>query len=77
MSIAELELVSGAPEYDRTPPADLAAEQAVLGAMLLSKDAIADVVESLKSARLLSTGACDGVRRRSWICTGGASRPTR
>ena len=50
MSIAELELVSGAPEYDRTPPADLAAEQAVLGAMLLSKDAIADVVESLKSA---------------------------
>jgi replicative DNA helicase len=32
----------------RTPPADLAAEQAVLGAMLLSKDAIADVVESLK-----------------------------
>ncbi len=50
MSIAELELVSGAPEYDRTPPADLAAEQAVLGAMLLSKDAIADVVEGLKSA---------------------------
>jgi len=32
----------------RTPPADLAAEQAVLGAMLLSKDAIADVVETLK-----------------------------
>jgi replicative DNA helicase len=32
----------------RTPTADLAAEQAVLGAMLLSKDAIADVVESLK-----------------------------
>ncbi|MGV1006611.1 MAG: replicative DNA helicase [Candidatus Nanopelagicales bacterium] len=33
---------------DRTPPADLEAERAVLGAMLLSKDAIADVVESLK-----------------------------
>ncbi|MGB7982782.1 MAG: replicative DNA helicase [Candidatus Nanopelagicales bacterium] len=32
----------------RTPPADMAAEAAVLGAMLLSKDAIADVVESLK-----------------------------
>jgi replicative DNA helicase len=49
MSIAELELSVGAgPEFDRTPPADMAAEQAVLGAMLLSKDAIADVVESLK-----------------------------
>ena len=31
--------------YDRTPPQDLAAEQSVLGGMLLSKDAIADVVE--------------------------------
>jgi replicative DNA helicase len=38
----------GSPEFDRTPPADLAAEAAVLGAMLLSKDAIADVVESLR-----------------------------
>ncbi len=34
--------------YDRTPPQDLAAEQSVLGAMLLSKDAIADVVEVLR-----------------------------
>lgn len=33
----------------RTPPQDLAAEQSVLGAMLLSKDAIADVVESLRA----------------------------
>jgi replicative DNA helicase len=49
VSVAELELsVGGGPEFDRTPPADLAAEQAVLGAMLLSKDAIADVIESLK-----------------------------
>jgi replicative DNA helicase len=31
--------------YDRTPPQDIAAEQSVLGGMLLSKDAIADVVE--------------------------------
>jgi replicative DNA helicase len=46
MSVAELDL--GSPQFDRTPPADLAAEQAVLGAMLLSKDAIADVVESLR-----------------------------
>ncbi len=36
----------GAP--DRTPPQDIAAEQSVIGAMLLSKDAIADVVESLR-----------------------------
>jgi replicative DNA helicase len=33
---------------DRTPPSDLAAEQSVLGGMLLSKDAIADVVETLQ-----------------------------
>jgi len=37
---------SGAP--DRTPPQDIAAEQSVIGAMLLSKDAIADVVETLR-----------------------------
>ncbi|NNG36843.1 replicative DNA helicase [Nakamurella aerolata] len=34
--------------YDRQPPQDLPAEQSVLGGMLLSKDAIADVVESLR-----------------------------
>ena len=33
--------------FDRQPPQDLAAEQSVLGGMLLSKDAIADVIESL------------------------------
>src|ERR671928_344926 len=37
-----------APEYDRQPPQDVAAEQSVLGGMLLSKDAIADVVEVLQ-----------------------------
>ena len=31
-----------------TPPQDLNAEQSVLGAMLLSKDAVADVIESLQ-----------------------------
>jgi replicative DNA helicase len=36
-----------APEYDRQPPQDVQAEQSVLGGMLLSKDAIADVVEQL------------------------------
>jgi replicative DNA helicase len=34
-------------EFERTPPQDLAAEQCVLGGMLLSQDAIADVVETL------------------------------
>jgi replicative DNA helicase len=39
----------GAETFERTPPQDVAAEQSVLGGMLLSKDAIADVVEILKS----------------------------
>jgi replicative DNA helicase len=34
--------------FDRQPPQDLTAEQSVLGGMLLSKDAIADVVEILR-----------------------------
>ena len=34
--------------FDRTPPQDLVAEQSVLGGMILSKDAIADVVEELR-----------------------------
>jgi replicative DNA helicase len=36
------------PEFDRQPPQDIPAEQSVLGAILLSKDAIADTVEVLK-----------------------------
>ncbi|KKC06174.1 replicative DNA helicase [Mycobacterium nebraskense] len=41
---------SSAPSEDfgRQPPQDMAAEQAVLGGMLLSKDAIADVLERLR-----------------------------
>jgi len=39
-----------APGLDRTPPQDLEAEMSVLGGMLLSKDAIADVVEALRGA---------------------------
>nr|WP_133798595.1 replicative DNA helicase [Kribbella sp. VKM Ac-2527] len=34
--------------FDRTPPQDLAAEQCVLGAMMLSKDAIADCIETIR-----------------------------
>ncbi|HVY08934.1 MAG TPA: replicative DNA helicase, partial [Mycobacteriales bacterium] len=38
----------GHQDIDRTPPQDIVAEQCVLGGMLLSKDAIADVVEVIK-----------------------------
>jgi replicative DNA helicase len=39
---------SGPSDYDRTPPQAIEAEQSVLGAMMLSKDAIADVVEIVR-----------------------------
>ena len=50
MSLAEFEVAPGGypPSFERTPPQDLTAEQGVLGGMLLSKDAIADVVEVLR-----------------------------
>nr|WP_308220211.1 replicative DNA helicase [Kineococcus sp. TRM81007] len=38
----------GSEAFERMPPQDIAAEQGVLGGMMLSKDAIADVVEVLK-----------------------------
>ncbi len=37
-------------EFERTPPHDMAAEQCVLGGMMLSQDAIADVIESLRTS---------------------------
>ena len=46
MSVSELPLPPVDPT--RTPPQDVAAEQSVIGAMLLSKDAIADVVEQVR-----------------------------
>ncbi len=48
MSVSELHAVPEDRGPDRTPPNNFAAEQSVLGAMLLSKDAIADVVEVLR-----------------------------
>ena len=39
----------GGPTFDRQPPQDITAEQSVLGGMLLSKDAIANVVEVLRT----------------------------
>lgn len=35
-------------DYERQPPQDIAAEQSVLGGIMLSKDAIADVIEILR-----------------------------
>src|SRR3954452_2609411 len=48
VSIAEFQGAPSTGELMRTPPQDLAAEQSVLGGMLLSKDAIADVVEVVR-----------------------------
>src|SRR5436305_6900969 len=40
---------NGGQAFDRQPPQDITAEQSVLGGMLLSKDAIANVVEVMRS----------------------------
>ncbi|GLJ62393.1 MULTISPECIES: replicative DNA helicase [Microbacterium] len=50
MSIAEIgeDRLGGPRERDRTPPHDVIAEQSTLGGMLLSKDAVADVIETLR-----------------------------
>ena len=45
MSLAE---IAPRGEFERTPPHDVAAEQCVLGGMLLSKDAISDVIEVIR-----------------------------
>ncbi|MBD8011820.1 replicative DNA helicase [Microbacterium sp. NPDC077391] len=52
MSIADIsnERLGGSRSPERTPPHDLLAEQSALGGMLLSKDAVADVIEMLKGA---------------------------
>src|SRR5260370_19739722 len=42
------EIMPRGEEFERTPPHDLAAEQCVLGGMLLSKDAISDVLEVIR-----------------------------
>ncbi len=47
MSVAEL---APREDFERTPPHDIAAEQCVLGGMMLSKDAIADVLEVIRAA---------------------------
>ena len=57
MSIAHLGLAgdqrpagdSGPARGDRVPPHDLLAEQSAIGGMLLSKDAVADVIETVRA----------------------------
>ena len=48
MTVAEFPSAPSHAQFERTPPQDVAAEQSVLGGMLLSKDAIADVVEVVR-----------------------------
>jgi replicative DNA helicase len=48
VSVAEFPSQQSPGEFTRTPPQDVVAEQSVLGGMLLSKDAIADVVEAVR-----------------------------
>ena len=48
MSVTEI--VPRNDDFERTPPHDVAAEQCVLGGMLLSKDAISDVIEVIRPA---------------------------
>ncbi len=47
MSVAEIPRND---DFERTPPHDVAAEQCALGGMLLSKDAISDVIEVIRPA---------------------------
>jgi replicative DNA helicase len=47
-AVSVIELPGQARDVERTPPQDINAEQSVLGGMLLSKDAIADVVEAVR-----------------------------
>jgi replicative DNA helicase len=45
--VSVAEIAPRGEEFDRTPPHDVAAEQCVLGGMLMSKDAISDVMETI------------------------------
>jgi replicative DNA helicase len=48
--VSVAELAPRDDDFERTPPHDVAAEQCVLGGMLLSKDAISDVIEVIRPA---------------------------
>jgi replicative DNA helicase len=46
--VSVTEMTQRGEEFERMPPHDVAAEQCVLGGMLLSKDAISDVIEVIR-----------------------------
>jgi len=46
--VSVAEIAPRGDDFERTPPHDVAAEQCVLGGMLLSKDAISDVIEAIR-----------------------------
>jgi replicative DNA helicase len=48
--VSVTEIAPRSDDFERTPPHDVAAEQCVLGGMLLSKDAISDVIEVIRAA---------------------------
>jgi replicative DNA helicase len=48
--VSVTEIAPRSDDFERTPPHDVAAEQCVLGGMLLSKDAISDVIEMIRPA---------------------------
>jgi len=48
--VSVTEIAPRGEEFERTPPHDLPAEQCVLGGMLMSKDAISDVLEVIRPA---------------------------
>jgi len=48
--VSVAEIAPSSDGFERTPPHDVAAEQCVLGGMLLSKDAISDVIEVIRPA---------------------------
>jgi replicative DNA helicase len=48
-AVSVAEIMPRDEEFGRTPPHDLAAEQCVLGGMMLSKDAISDVLDVIKA----------------------------
>ncbi len=66
VSIADIaeERLGGERGPERTPPPhDLMAEQSTLGGMLLSKDAVADVIESLRGSDFYIPQARADLRR--------------
>ena len=56
------------PGWDRTPPNNVAAEQCVLGGMLLSKDAISDVIDVIRLPTITGPPTRSSTKRSS-TCT--------